>query len=81
MLDSFLKLRERDTMRQFLNLSNEELLTKTKQAALEERKLTLEVLQLLREVEKRRLHLELGYGSIFDYAVKELGYDDAAGIS
>ena len=36
------------------------------------------VLDHLREIEARRLHLTRGYGSLFDYVVHELGYTAAA---
>ena len=32
----------------------------------------------LREIQKRRLYLRRGFSSLFDYAVRELGYSDAA---
>jgi hypothetical protein len=59
-------------------LSNNELLNQTKIKVSKERELTLEVLHLLREVEKRRFHLELGHGSLFEFCVRELGYSEAA---
>jgi 5-methylcytosine-specific restriction endonuclease McrA len=60
------------------NLSNEDLLNETKQKVTRERQLTLEILHLLRETEKRRFHLELGFGSLFDFCVRELRYTEAA---
>ncbi len=65
-------------MSNYSKLSNSELVLKTKNLVSEERKLTLEILHLLREVEKRRLHLELGFGSLHEFTVKELGFDDAS---
>jgi hypothetical protein len=44
----------------------------------EKRKLTTSILWHLNEIQSRRLHLEMGYGSLFEYAVKALGYSDAA---
>ena len=32
----------------------------------------------MREIQKRRLFLRRGFSSLFDYAVRELGYSDAA---
>ena len=36
------------------------------------------VIDHLREIRKRRLYLRRGFSSLFDYAVRELGYSDAA---
>ena len=36
------------------------------------------VIDHLREIQKRRLYLRRGFSSLFDYAVRELGYSDAA---
>jgi len=60
------------------SLANQALwdLTKTKVQA--ERNLTLEIIELLREIRLRRLHLEHGYESFHEYCVKELKYDDGS---
>lgn len=44
----------------------------------QERKITAEVIQLLLEVEQTGEHLDMGYASIFDYCVKELGYSEGS---
>ena len=54
------------------------LLSQTSQLARHEQALQVLVLDHLREIEVRRLHLTRGYGSLFDYAVRELGYTAAA---
>ncbi len=59
-------------------LSDENLLSQIRCLAAEERKLTTQVLELLREVERRRLFAGLGFSSLFEYAVKELGYSEAS---
>lgn len=59
-------------------LSDQALLEKIKQLVGEERKLNLEILHHLREVEDRKLFLARGYSSLFDYAVKELSYSQSA---
>jgi hypothetical protein len=56
------------------NLSNETLLSQTKLYVQKEREMTLQVLHLLKEVERRRLFASLGYSSLFDYVTRELGY-------
>ena len=43
-----------------------------------EHHLEVVVIDHLREIHKRRLYLRLGFSSLFDYAVRELGYSDAA---
>ncbi len=50
------------------------LLTQVKHAAHREREATQVVLQHLLEVERRRLYLKLGYPSLFDFCLRELGY-------
>ncbi|MGK5087199.1 hypothetical protein WDW86_06540 [Bdellovibrionota bacterium FG-2] len=51
--------------------SDENLLSQIKLLAAAERRLTTQVLELLREVERRRLYSGLGFSSLFEYAVKE----------
>jgi hypothetical protein len=60
------------------SLSNETLLSNTKSLVAEERRLTTAVLWSLHEIQRRRLYAERGYGSLFEYAVKELAYSEAA---
>jgi 5-methylcytosine-specific restriction endonuclease McrA len=60
------------------SLSNEALLRITQALALEERRLTTEILWHLHEIQIRRLYAEKGYGSLFEYAVQGLGYSEAA---
>ena len=43
-----------------------------------EHHLEVVVIDHLREIHKRRLYLRRGFSSLFDYAVRELGYSDAA---
>ena len=54
------------------------LLSQTRQLARHEQALQILVLDHLREIEARRLHLSRGYGSLFDYVVRELDYTAAA---
>ena len=58
--------------------SDEELLRKTKELAREERRLTVEVLHHLREVERRSLFISLGFDTLHSYAIRELGYSETA---
>ncbi|WP_413584872.1 HNH endonuclease [Bdellovibrio sp. HCB274] len=61
------------------HLSNNQLLAKVKDLVQQERRIQVEFLRHLREVEERRLFLDIGYGSLFDYVTKELGYSESAG--
>ena len=54
------------------------LLAQTAQLARHEQALQILVLDHLREIEARRLHLTRGFSSLFDYVVHELGYTAAA---
>ncbi len=65
-------------MKNLKALSNEALLLNTKSLVTEERKLTTSILWHLNEIQKRRLYAEKGFGSLFEYAVKELQYSEAA---
>jgi hypothetical protein len=60
------------------SLSNEALLKTTQALVAAERRLTTEILWHLHEIKARRLYAEKGYGSLFEYAVKALGYSEAA---
>ena len=54
------------------------LLKTTKSLAIEERRISIEIIHHLQEIFKRRLHLFRGYSSLFEYTVQELGYSEAA---
>ena len=59
-------------------LSDDRLLARTKELSGIEHHLEVVVIDHLREIQKRRLYLRRGFSSLFDYAVRELGYSDAA---
>ena len=59
-------------------LSDDHLLSQTKTLVQKERKLNVKILQHLQEIESRKLYLERGFSSLFDYTVKELGYGEGA---
>ena len=59
-------------------LSDDRLLERTKELSRIEHHLEVVVIDHLREIQKRRLYLRSGFSSLFDYAVRELGYSDAA---
>ncbi len=57
-------------------LSDKDLLINTKSLTTQEREILTNILDHLREVERRRLYSDLGYRSLFEYAVKELKYSE-----
>jgi len=59
-------------------LPNDELLARTQGLVTEERRLGLQVLHHLQEIDRRRLHAERGFSSLHEYCVKALGYSDGA---
>jgi hypothetical protein len=61
-----------------IHLSDQQLHCDTKSLASEERLVQLELLHHLLEVERRKLFLSLGFGSLFDYVVKELKYSESS---
>lgn len=60
------------------DLPNETLLHETKNLVARERELVLEILNHLKEIDSRRLHLEIGHPSLWAFCTKELGYSEAA---
>ncbi len=59
------------------HFSNQSLLDNAKRLSNEERKITTEILHHLREIEARKLHLEMGYSSLFEYCLRELKYSES----
>ena len=59
-------------------LSDQHLLQRIKELAAVEHHLKVVVIDHLLELERRRLYLSLGFSSLFEYAVRELGYSDGA---
>ena len=59
-------------------LSDHQLLAGAKELARRERHLNLRIIEHLSEIGRRGLHLRHGYGSLFDYAVKELGFAEGS---
>ncbi len=56
--------------------TDHDLLKNTKDLVRDERHLLSQILKNLKEVERRKLFSDLGYKSLFEYAVKELGYSE-----
>jgi hypothetical protein len=62
-------------------MTDDALLAETKRLAALERRSTAELLSLLIEVERRALHLTLGYSSLFAYCTRELLLSEQAAYS
>lgn len=60
------------------SLTNQDLVRKIDGLVKEERMITIEILRLLREIERRQLFAELGFPSLFAYCTKSLSYSEAA---
>ena len=61
---------------QVIRLNDQQLLEQTKDLVHREREILTQVLRHLREIERRKLFSDLGYSSLFDYAVNELKYSE-----
>jgi hypothetical protein len=59
-------------------LSNDNLITAVRSLVKEERRITREILDHINEVARRRLYADLGFSSIFDWLIKDLGYSESA---
>ena len=59
-------------------MTNSEISEKFSSLVKTERKITLEILQLINLVEDRKLHLERGFGSLHDWLIKEHKYSESA---
>ena len=59
-------------------LNNKELLSHTKLLVKKERRIHIQVLHHLAEIDSRKLFFKQGFSSLFDYAVRELGYSEGA---
>jgi hypothetical protein len=60
------------------NLSRQELINNTSRLVEKEREITAELIRLLCEIERRRLHLEMGYGSMFELLTKHYAYSEGS---
>ena len=72
-------MRELEARRQELaRLSDERLLSGLGRLSREDRRLLVEILLHLCEVDRRRLYAELGSGSLFDYCTRQMGWSESA---
>ena len=66
------------SMRPFSHLGDQQLLAQTQRLARNGRCLEVHILDHLGEIDRRGLALRRGFSSLFDYAVRELRFSDAA---
>jgi len=59
-------------------LSDSQLIEKLHALVEKERETTLEVLRHIIEFDRRKLYLGIGYGSLFEYCTRHLGYSESA---
>ncbi|MDR3608238.1 MAG: HNH endonuclease signature motif containing protein [Oligoflexia bacterium] len=59
-------------------LDDQSLISSTRELVKQELKITAEILHYLREIERRKLFADLGYGSLFEFCVRELKYSESA---
>ena len=64
--------------RPFSSLGDQQLLEQTRRLAANQRGLEVHILDHLDEIDRRGLALRRGFSSLFDYAVRELRFTDAA---
>ena len=64
--------------RPFSELGDQQLLEQTKRLAANQRGIDVHILDHLDEIDRRGLALRRGFSSLFDYAVRELRFTDAA---
>ena len=65
-------------MQNIRSLEKSDLVKRTQDLVSLERKTTLELVEHLREIERRLLFLEYGYSSLFEFAVKHLGLSEGS---
>jgi hypothetical protein len=59
-------------------LKDEELHSQLEYRVTEERRLTHQILQLIAEIDRRKLYLPMAYPSLYDYLVQGIGYTPAS---
>lgn len=59
-----------------LTIQDEQLLIDCKKQVLIEKRATSKVLEYLNEIDKRKLWIQEGYGSLYDFCIRYLGYSE-----
>lgn len=61
-----------------MNANDQEILKRVRELVQTERRITVEILWHLREVERRRIFAQLGYSTLFEFCLKELQYTEGS---
>ncbi len=61
-------------------LDNSALIEEVRLAAKTEQDLTLQVIELIAEINRRKIFLKLGFSSLFDFVTKDLGYEPSSAM-
>lgn len=67
-------------MQNFKSQPDQNIISELRLAIQEERKLTLQILQLINEAHDRRLYAGAGFSTLFEWLTKEFGYSAAAAM-
>ncbi len=59
---------------QFYSLRDQILVSETRKLVAQEQQIVDQVLDYLQEIYSRRVHLKMGYSSLTQFCIKELGY-------
>ncbi len=62
------------------SLDNGTLIEEIRKAAKNEQDLTLQVIELISEINRRKIFLKLGFSSLFDFVTKDLGYEPSSAM-
>ncbi len=60
------------------HLTDKTLIEETRKLASAEREVTVKILHHLREIDQRKLYSDLGFSSLYDYCIRDLGYAEAS---
>ena len=61
-----------------IKLTQEELVVRTKKLVQQERKVLIEILHHLLVINNKKIYLQMGFKSLFDFCTKQLGYSEGA---
>jgi 5-methylcytosine-specific restriction endonuclease McrA len=64
----------------FHKLTNANLISNFSSLVQQERKITAQVLECIAEIDRRKLYVEKGYSSLFDFLVRDHGYSPGAAM-
>ncbi len=62
------------------SLGNTALIEEIRKAAKNEQDLTLQVIELIAEINRRKIFLKLSFSSLFDFVTKDLGYEPSSAM-